>query len=74
MSMEDWQPIHTAPRDGTIVEIVADTGEGPGEAWPMRWVAGKGDGQTPGFWTVSDGSFTWREGDGGPTHWRPRHK
>jgi hypothetical protein len=23
-----------------------------------------------GMWTAPDGSYTWREGDGGPTHWR----
>lgn len=32
--MTDWQPIETAPRDGTVIEVIAiDTGD-----IPRRWL------------------------------------
>lgn len=68
-SLTQWQPIETAPRNGTRILVWAE-GDGPFE---MHW-------NTMGWnWLVSrqlgiwegDG-FTWYEADGhGPTHWMP---
>lgn len=71
-----WRPIETAPRDGSVVEITALEDDGtPFEIHPMCWDAnGRNTIFAPGMvgmWTAPDGSYTWREGDGGPTHWRP---
>lgn len=69
-----WQPIATAPKDGTHILLFA------AKAWyPMvernaedspiwtgyfsRWVGGEGE------WTVSGMEF--HEGYGPPTHWMP---
>jgi hypothetical protein len=69
----DWLPIHTAPRDGTLIWI----SDMDGHTAPMRWNAERENGLFPGvvgFWELSDGSMTWNEeGDLGPTHWRPIH-
>lgn len=69
---DDWQPISTAPRDGSIIEIGAeDAGR-----FPMRWNPhGRNEVFQPdayGIWEAPDGSLTWSESLGaGPTHWRP---
>lgn len=73
-----WQPIETAPKDGTVIELTAleDNGQ-PFEIWPMQWMAIQRNGLFPcvvGMWTAPDGSHTWNEHPtlgGGPTHWRP---
>lgn len=73
--MSNGQPIETAPKDGTVISVTAFEDDGEQfETWPMQW----GHIQTNemfapgqiGMWVVPDGSITWREGDGGPTHWR----
>lgn len=68
----DWQPIDTAPRDGTIVELTDGD-----MTFAMRWSATQRNpffapGVT-GMWVVPNGSMTWTEHDpdGAPTHWRP---
>lgn len=73
---EDWQDIATAPRDGTVIEITALEPDGtPFEIWPCQWGhIQRNELFAPGMvgmWMLPDGSATWREGDGGPTHWRP---
>lgn len=67
----DYRPIATAPRDGTIVDVLAEDC-GP---YRMKW---NGAGVNPlvslkaGIWEAVDGAFTWSEDRGaGPTHWRP---
>lgn len=72
----DWQSIESAPRDGSVIEITAFEADGvtPFEIWPCQWGHIKTNplfapGQI-GMWMLPDGSVTWREGDGGPTHWR----
>lgn len=70
-----WQPIETAPRDGTVVHLTwMDDGE-PQEVWPMQWGHIQRNGLFPGvtgMWVATDGSVTWKESvDAGPTHWRP---
>lgn len=74
--MQEWQPISTAPRDGTLIDITAIEDDGSlFEIHPMLW-----DGEQTnemfapgmvGMWTAPGGGYTWREGAGGPTHWRP---
>lgn len=74
--MSDWQPIDTAPKDGTVIELTALDDGVPFEIWPMLWSATQRNGLFPGrvgMWVMSDGSLTWNADlDGcGPTHWRP---
>lgn len=72
----DWRTIDTAPRDGTTILLTAieDSGE-LFEVHPMQWShAMRNELFAPGvvgMWTASDGGYTWREGEGGPTHWKP---
>lgn len=76
MDKDGWRPIEEAPRDGTYIEITALEDDGtPFEIWPMRWDSTMRNwlfaGDQVGMWALSDRSATWREGEGGPTHWRP---
>lgn len=74
--MSEWKPIETAPRDGTVVQITAFESNGePYEIHTMQWGHIQKNwlfapGQV-GMWVSPPGDYTWREGDGGPTHWRP---
>nr|WP_295828262.1 hypothetical protein [uncultured Azospirillum sp.] len=78
---DDFLPISTAPRDGTLVKLAAFDAKGRLDASvKMRW---KADARNPlfpgvvGFWVTPDfpgpHSFTWNESDpdAAPTHWRP---
>lgn len=63
----EWQPIETAPKDGTFIYLLGDSGY---ISYPVRirigrWLEGFRD-----HWlTIGDDAF---EDDGGPpTHWRP---
>lgn len=74
--MSAWQPIETAPRDGTVVEITALEDDGtPFEIWPASWGhIQRNELFAPGvigMWIVTAMDMTWLEGEGGPTHWRP---
>jgi hypothetical protein len=76
--MTDWQPIETAPRDGTLVCV---GWKGPRDTEMQEWFTmqwghiQKNDLFAPGqigMWVMPDGSLTWTESTGGgPTHWRP---
>lgn len=77
-----WQPLDTAPRDGTEVNLTwMDLGR-PQDIYPMRWEPETGNALAqagPGIWVmrsrVSDEVLcTWSESDpdGAPTHWQPR--
>ncbi|WP_376959679.1 hypothetical protein ABNQ39_07150 [Azospirillum sp. A26] len=78
---EDFLPIHTAPRDGTLVKLAAFDAKGQLDASvEMRWQADAKNALFPGitgFWVTPDfpgpHSFTWNESDpdAAPTHWRP---
>lgn len=70
-----WQLIETAPRDGTVIQITAFEDDGSiFEIHPMQWAhIQRNEIFAPGMvgmWTAPDRSYTWREGHGGPTHWR----
>lgn len=77
--MSEWQPIETAPRDGTAVTLTwMDKGKPQETASNMVWNQFAGnplvqDGK--GIWACHAKSgeilFTWSEQnpDGAPTHW-----
>jgi hypothetical protein len=72
----DWQPIETAPKDGTVVELTWLENGKPQEIWPMQWAHIQRNGLFPGkvgMWTLPNGGATWNDDDpdGAPTHWRP---
>lgn len=69
--MDDWRDIGTAPRDGTIIRVMADE-----QCFNMLWnPQGSNTFFQPdpvGIWEAPDGSMTWSEEKGfGPTHWKP---
>lgn len=69
----DWRSIESAPRDGTLIEVMdPDAGR-----FAMQWNAA---GHNPifqkeyggGIWECPGGNFTWSEDEGaGPRFWRP---
>lgn len=72
----EWKPIDTAPRTGEVIEITALEQDGvPFEIWPAQWIANMTNPLFApgiiGMWVLPDMEATWREGEGGPTHWRP---
>jgi hypothetical protein len=73
--MSDWQPIDTAPKDGTLLVLCWMDNGVPQETFLMQWGHIQANGLFPGkvgMWVAPDGSFTWNDdGGGGPTHWKP---
>lgn len=76
--MSEWQPIDTAPKDGTLIRIGwKEPHHADMQEWfTMRWCHIQTNGFFPGMvgmWCAPDGSFTWNGtvDDGGPTHWMP---
>lgn len=69
MFVEKWEPITTAPRDGTLIMVRAE-GFGPHK---MRWDSEATNplvGSHKGLWVAEDRSFTWDESRGaGPEEW-----
>lgn len=60
--MSGWQPISTAPRDGTNVLLWAD-----GEYFLVGHWSGQNE-----FWVCPGAvSCVWNDGQHGPTHWLP---
>ncbi len=77
----EWQPIETAPRDGTPVTLTWIENGKPQEIYPnMVWNRFAGNSLVQsgkGIWAIHgmDGRIltTWSEEnpDGAPTHWKP---
>lgn len=64
--MSDWQPIETAPKDGTPIKLLIPYSP---EIFP------ESDCTDRGFWSAEDSCFRF-DGDDGPddiqpTHWMP---
>lgn len=71
-----WQPIETAPRDGSFLKLCwMEEDMIPNDVVFMQWGHIQRNGLFPdkvGMWVHPSGSYTWNdEGDGGPTHWMP---
>lgn len=76
----EWQPISTAPRDGTVIDLTWMENGRPQEIYPMRWnpfAENKLVQDHRGLWAMHsqiNGALlvTWSEDypDGAPTHWR----
>lgn len=62
----DWQPIETAPRDGTYLCLYAPTRKEPFQCGCWIWETDDNDDPSDGTWWLGDG----REDDQ-PTHWMP---
>lgn len=66
LSNIDWQPVETAPKDGTLIDLWFGIG---GREADCRW------NMVRNWWErrVADESFktAWIAIDIGPTHWRP---
>lgn len=72
----DWQPIETAPKDGSVIVLSWHEGGEAQESFIMQWGHIQKNGLFPrntGMWVSPDGSMTWNGSadDGGPTHWMP---
>ena len=75
-----WQPIETAPKDGTLVDLTwMDKGRPQDLALDMRWdhfATNPLVGEHRGLWVYRNRKgeiqFTWSEAEpiGAPTHWR----
>ena len=67
----EWQDIATAPKDGRVIEVMHDYVGSFLMAWNptgTNHLFAPGD---IGIWEAPDRSMTWRNGEDGPSHWRP---
>jgi hypothetical protein len=65
MKKDEWQPIETAPRDGTLILVAW---QNPNKTWDMNCM----------FWFEEDGKGEWFDYTADyictPTHWMPLPK
>ena len=66
--MSEWQPIETAPTDGTVVVVGKLTDSRLIPAWPIK-ARFLGD-----RWMALFPEDEWRPFDPQPTHWKPGSK
>ncbi len=75
--MSEWQPIETAPKDGTVIRVGwRSPGDTEMQEWfAMQWGHIQQNGLFPGkvgMWVAPGGGLTWNDDGGdGPTHWMP---
>lgn len=69
----EWQPIDTAPKDGTTIEIFGPVrfANAPGYIAIAEW---RSVGWYRDKWVTSTGQSADELGEGPPTHWRPFSK
>lgn len=64
--MSEWQPIETAPRDGSLVMTAKESAITPGHfPYPLKTKF------VDGFWLADFGNDRWGPFDPQPTHWLP---
>lgn len=63
--MTDWQPIETAPKDGTFVILKGGEHD---EGYGAPCVVAFWDGR---FWVYAYWDTNWRSSYRNPTHWMP---
>lgn len=69
--MSDWQPIATAPKDGTVVLLANDAHPEMG-VHAMAWKAEMGHWEGHQFTPGTHGARFWdRDATNQPTHWQP---
>ena len=67
--MTTWMDIKTAPKDGTVIELLGENGKpdvGEWYVWPEHF-----DKVSHGFSNDVTGEFSTEHGEGPHTHWRP---
>lgn len=70
--MSEWQPIDTAPKDGTVF-----FGFDPEDRYPqpMKWEEYEPqyaeEQEEPGYWTYAEALIADVVGEAKPTHWMP---
>lgn len=76
--MTDWQPISSAPKDGTPILAFNRMVGIYSTAFTTRWTgepaehdAGTYEGFPCGFWSTGLGSFPFGQWDCQPTYWQP---
>lgn len=64
-------PIASAPKDGRIILVAHDEVGVFAMAWNPTATNHLFCPGGIGMWEAPDKSMTWREGDDGPSHWKP---
>lgn len=74
-NMSEWQPIETAPRDGSPILAYNPLIGVYSTAFTTRWTGEPDEvgyeGFPCGFWNMGPGSYPFGRWDCRPTHWMP---